>query len=75
MLQIKIPKIWRRELMVAIAKPEKPLGYPKSYRPVSLLSFPFTVKSSRDSSTLLSNQSLTHYSHRSRRAFDTGGRP
>jgi len=35
--QLKIPKIWRRALVVAIPKPERPLGDPKSYRPVSLL--------------------------------------
>jgi len=37
MRQLKIPKIWRRALIVAIPKPEKPLGDPKSYRPISLL--------------------------------------
>ena len=41
MRQLKIPRIWRRELVVAIPKPEKPLGAPKSYRPVSLLCVPF----------------------------------
>jgi len=41
MRQIKIPKIWRRALIVAIPKPEKPLEDPKSYRPVSLLCVPF----------------------------------
>ena len=35
------PKIWRRALVVAIPKPEKPLGDPKSYRPISLLCVPF----------------------------------
>jgi len=37
MRQLKISKICRRALAVAIPKPEKPLGYPKSYRPISLL--------------------------------------
>jgi len=37
MHQFEIPKIWRRALIVAIPKPEKPLGDPKSYRPISLL--------------------------------------
>ena len=73
MRQLKIPNIWRRALIVAIPKPEKPLGHPKSYRPypccVSLL------KSSRDSSTLVSTQSSTLCSLGSRRAFDTRGRP
>ena len=41
MRQLKIPKIWRRALVVAIPKPEKPLGDPKSYRPMSLLCVPF----------------------------------
>ena len=43
MRQLKIPKIWRRALVVAIPKPEKPLGDPKSYRPVSLLCVPFQI--------------------------------
>ena len=29
--RLKIPKIWRRALAVAIAKPMKPVGDPKSY--------------------------------------------
>ena len=33
------------------------------------------LKSSRDSSTVVSNQSSTPCSHRTKRAFDTGGRP
>ena len=40
MRRFEIPKIWRRALIVAIPKPEKPLGYPKSYRPISLLCAP-----------------------------------
>jgi len=43
MRQLKIPKIWRRPLVVAIPKPEKPLGDPKSYRPISLLCVPFKI--------------------------------
>ena len=35
--QLKIPKIWRRALVVAIPKPTKPVGDPKSYRPIALL--------------------------------------
>jgi len=69
MFQLKIPKIWRRALIVAIPKPEKPLGDPKSYRPISRLCDP--LKSSRDASTIVSNQSLTHCSHKNRRALDT----
>ena len=34
---LKIPKIWRRALVVAIPKPMKPVKDPKSYRPISLL--------------------------------------
>ena len=34
--RLKIPKIWRRALVVAIPKPAKPVGNPKSYRPISL---------------------------------------
>jgi len=41
MRQLKIPKIRRRALIVAIPKPEKPLGDPKSYCPKSLLCVPF----------------------------------
>ena len=38
---LKIPKIWRRALVVAIPKPMKPVEDPKSYRPISLLYFPY----------------------------------
>jgi len=43
MRQLKIPKILRRALIVAIPKPENPLGNPKSYRPISLLCVPFKI--------------------------------
>jgi len=43
MCQLKIPKIWTRALVVAIPKPEKPLGDPKSYRPISPLCVPFKI--------------------------------
>ena len=43
MRPLKIPKIWRRALVVAISKPEKPLGDPKSYRPLSLLCVSFKI--------------------------------
>jgi len=43
MHHLKIPKIWRRALVVAISKPEKPLGGPKNYRPISLLCVPFKI--------------------------------
>ena len=35
--QLKIPKVWKRALVVAIPKPSKPIEEPQSYRPVSLL--------------------------------------
>ena len=41
--RLKIPKIWRRALVVAIPKPGKPLGDPKSYRPISLLCVPYKI--------------------------------
>jgi len=43
MRQLKIPKIWRRALMVASPKPEKSLGHPESYRHISLLCVPFKI--------------------------------
>jgi len=43
MRQLKIPKIWRRALVLAIPKPEKPLGDCKSYLPISLLCVPFKI--------------------------------
>ena len=39
--RLKIPKIWRRALVVAIPKPTKPVGDLKNYRPISLLSAPY----------------------------------
>ena len=41
--RLKIPKIWRRALVVAIPKPGNPVGYPKSYRPISLLCVPYKI--------------------------------
>jgi len=43
MRQLKIPKIWRRALIVALPNPEKPLGDPQSFRPISLLCVPFKI--------------------------------
>ena len=40
--QLKITKIWRRAL-VTISKPAKPMGDPKSYRPISLLCVPYKI--------------------------------
>ena len=41
--RLKIPKIWRRALVVAITKPAKPVVDPKSYRPISLLCVPYKI--------------------------------
>ena len=41
--RLKISKIWRRALVVAIPKPGKPMGDPKSYRPISLLCVPYKI--------------------------------
>ena len=41
--RIKILKIWRRALVVAIPKPGKPVGDPKSYQPISLLCVPYKI--------------------------------
>ena len=40
---LRIPRIWRRALVVAVPKPKKPPGDPKSYRPISLLCIPFKI--------------------------------
>ena len=41
--RLKIFKIWRRALVVAIPKPGKPVGDPNSYRPISLLCVPYRI--------------------------------
>jgi len=43
MRQLKIPKIWRRALVVEIPMSEKPMGDPKSYRPITLLWATFKI--------------------------------
>ena len=43
LLKLKIPKVWRRALVVAIPKPKKPVEDPKSYRPISLLCVPYKI--------------------------------
>ena len=43
MRMFKIPRISRRAVIVSIPKPEKPLGDPKSYRPITLLCVPFSI--------------------------------
>ena len=41
--RLKIPKIWRRALVVVILKPAKPVGDPKSYQTISLLCVPYKI--------------------------------
>ena len=41
--QLKIPKVWRRALIVAIPKPSKPVEDPKSYHAISLLCVPYKI--------------------------------
>ena len=41
--RLKILKIWRRALVVAIPQPTKTVGDPKSYRPISLLCVPYKI--------------------------------
>ena len=41
--RLKIPKIWKRALVIAIPKPGKPVGDPKSYRPISLVCVPYNI--------------------------------
>ena len=40
---VTVLKIWRRATVVAILKPNKLVGDPKSYRPISLLCVPYKV--------------------------------
>ena len=40
---LKIPKVWRRALVVAIPKPKKSVEDPKSYRFISLLCVPYKI--------------------------------
>ena len=41
--QLKIPKVWRRALVVAIPKPLKPVEDPQSYHFISLLSVSYKI--------------------------------
>ena len=43
LFNLKIPKIWRRALVVAILKPNKPSGDPESYQLIDLLCIPFKI--------------------------------
>ena len=73
MRQLKTPTIWRRALVVAILRQRSHWGTQRAI--VLYLCCVSPLKSSRDSSTLVSKRSSTHCSHRSRRASDTGARP
>ena len=41
--RLKIPKIWRKALVIAISKPGKPVGDSKSYQLISLLCVPYKI--------------------------------
>ena len=70
---LKIPKIWRRALVVAVPKPSKPVEDSRSYCPISWLSVPYRFSSnlSTPESKLLS----TLCSHGNRWVFDTKDPP
>ena len=40
---LKIPKVWRRALVMAIPKSKKPVEDQKSYRPISFLCVPYEI--------------------------------
>ena len=40
---LRIPKIWRRALVVAVPKPSKPVEDPRSYCAISLLCVPYKI--------------------------------
>ena len=69
--QLKILRIWRRALVVAIPKSNKPLGTQKVITPLSQLCL---LQDPLCSCRTRSNTSI-HCSCRNRRAFDTRGRP
>ena len=58
--KLKIPKIWRKVLVVAILKPVKPVGNRKSFD--QYLSFVFPTRSSRGLSMPVSRQLFIHFS-------------
>ena len=41
--RLRISKLWRRAVVIAIPKPNKPIDDPKSYRLISLLCVPFKI--------------------------------
>ena len=70
---LKIPKVWRRALVVAIPKPKKPVEDPKAI--VSSPCFTSPTRSSRCSYTLVLSRLLTHFSLGSRLGSDGEGQP
>ena len=71
---LKISKVWKRPLVVAIPKPLKLKEDPKSYCPISLLNC-FSIRSSKSLSKPMSNPFLIHYSLPSRLDFGVGDQP
>ena len=43
LLTCKLPRIWRRDIVIAILKPNKPKDEPKSYSPILLLCIPYKI--------------------------------
>ena len=64
MCQLTFHSIWRRARLVLIPQIDKPFGDPKSNGPISLLC-PFKIL--KRFICTCSNQSLSHYSHKTNR--------
>ena len=71
--RFKIPKIWRRALVVAIPKPAKPVGDPKSYRPISLVCVPYKILERLIYARV--EPLINHCSLKSRLGSDAGSQP
>ena len=69
--RLKIPKIWRRALVVVIPKPAKPVGDPKSYRPIPLLCVPYKIFER----LIYARVESIHCSLKSRLGSDAGSQP
>jgi len=69
----KFQRIWRRALVVAIPKPEKPLGDPKSNCPTTLLYVHFKILEILIYARV--DPIIDPLLPRSRRTFHRGGRP
>ena len=68
---LKIPKVWRRAMVVAIPKPRKPMEDPKSYRHISLLCVPYNILERLIHARV--SRLLTHFSLGSRLGSDGEG--